>query len=317
MMRTALFLLGLAMAPGAPAADPLPLPVAVPDGAFRPLDEHLDPELARVLALELAKDPRRQALVAAGKLGVGLVDLEDPAVPRYAAVNGDVMMYAASMPKLVGLLAAHQALADGSLADSPALQQDLAAMIRVSSNPAASAVFDRVGLTRLEAAVRAPAHRFYDPARGGGLWMGRRYASGGPQRAEPMKGLFHAASARQLCRFYHLLATGRLVSRETSAKMLGHMVRPGLIDGFVPPLTALAPGADLYRKSGRWKTWSSDSALVWGGPGKRFILAAVSEAEGGEGLLRALVGVADATLAATRIAVRRPGAEARFTAFHP
>jgi beta-lactamase class A len=98
---------------------PPPLPLRVPDTAWRPLEQRWDPGLQAKLDQALREDQLWQSLMDRGKMAVGLVDLADPAWPRFARVNGEAMMYAASLPKLAILLAACQGLEDGSLAETP------------------------------------------------------------------------------------------------------------------------------------------------------------------------------------------------------
>src|SRR5689334_18040899 len=50
-----------------------------------------------------------------GRLAATLVDITDPARPRMAQVNGDQMMYAASLPKIAILLGAFQKAAEDRL----------------------------------------------------------------------------------------------------------------------------------------------------------------------------------------------------------
>ena len=60
-----------------------------------------------------------RSLVAKKKMSVALVDISDPAYPKYAALNGEHTMYAASMPKIAILLAVFQKIHDGELEDTP------------------------------------------------------------------------------------------------------------------------------------------------------------------------------------------------------
>lgn len=281
--------LGPAMAAPPPA---LPLKLGK---SWRALDDSLAPRLQRALETRLNRDPARRAMAAGKKLAVGLVDLRDPAKPRFARVNGDTMLYAASLPKIALLLAAYAALDDGSLRDSPELQADLTNMIRTSSNRAATAVIDRLGFEKIAATLTAPRFRLYDRSRGGGLWVGKRFAKQGRRVGDPMKNISHAATARQVCRFYYQLATGKLLGPERSRQMLGHLSAPGIHHGFVGVLDRRAPAAKLYRKSGTWSIWRADSALVWG-PERRYILVGLVEGGDGAKVLRSLVDVAEGAL---------------------
>ena len=50
-------------------------------------------------------NPAYRALINKKRLAVGIVDMHDPTHIAYATVNGDNMMYAASLPKIAILLA--------------------------------------------------------------------------------------------------------------------------------------------------------------------------------------------------------------------
>ncbi len=271
------------------------LPVVISDNAWKPLRECADPSLQYKLSRRLLANRRWRSLIGRGKMCVGLVDLRDPGEVRWAQVNGDIMIYAASLPKIAVLLAVFGALEDGTLEETPELKQDLIEMIRFSSNAAATRFIDDLGVKRIEAVVLDPHYKFYDPDHGGGLWVGKRYAQSGRRHPDPIKGLVHAATAAQVCRFYYLLATGRLISTERSRQMLEVMSKPDAKHKFVRALGHIAPDVTVYRKSGTWKRWHSDSVLVWG-EGRHYILVALVEDGRGEEILCDLVTVAEDAL---------------------
>ncbi|MEZ5146104.1 MAG: hypothetical protein R2759_03175 [Bacteroidales bacterium] len=64
-----------------------------------PLRELVDKSLEEKLLLQLNKNRQYKKLIEQKKMAVGLVDLRDPLNVKYARVNGNVMMYAASLPK--------------------------------------------------------------------------------------------------------------------------------------------------------------------------------------------------------------------------
>ena len=86
-----------------------------------------------------------RTLIQKRKMSVGVVDLSDPKRPSFARVNGRVMMYAASLPKIAVLLAAYVCFEDGTLEETREIQADLIAMIRTSSNQAATRLIDLIG----------------------------------------------------------------------------------------------------------------------------------------------------------------------------
>ena len=222
------------------------------------------------------------------KLTVGIVDLSVMDSIRYAGLNDNHMMYAASLPKIAILLAAMDAMENEELKETPEVITDLGLMIRKSNNKASTRMIDRLGYEKIESTLRAPKYKLYDEEVGGGLWVGKRYAAGGKRKPDPLKGLSHAATTRQVCSFYYQLAMGNLVSTERSKQMLKIMVDPGLHHKFVNTLDQIAPKAKLYRKSGSWKNYHSDSVLVWG-PERRYIMVVLLDDAYGENIIRALV----------------------------
>ncbi len=206
------------------------------------------------------------------------------------------MMYGASLPKLMVLLAAFQGFEDRTLKDTPEVHRDLIDMIRRSDNPAASRMIGRIGLRKIEALASSPRYQFYDPQKGGGIWLGGTYSHGGEKNPEPMTGLSHTATAYQLCRFYYLLAYGRLISPERSRQMLKIMAFPDLPGKFVSVLETTVPPNHLYRKSGEVRGFHADSVLVWDKGWRRYILVALIDDNRGEQILRELVPVAENVL---------------------
>jgi len=276
-------------------------PFLIQDDAWRPLRSCADTTLQRRLEQRLAQHDLWRRLWREAKLGVGLVDLRRLESPRFAQVNGDTMLEAASLAKIAVLLAAHQSLAAGSLEQTPELRTDLRAMIRVSSNAAATRVIERLGsgrlgLARIAAVLTSPRYALFEPRYGGGLWVGAAYPAGRDSLPDPLRGFLHAATATQVCRFYHLLLTGRLVDFEHSQAMLAAMSEPGLRTKFVRALAGRVPAARLYRKSGSWGLHHADSVLVWGEASQRYIAVALVEDPEGETILVQLLPALEATL---------------------
>lgn len=169
-------------------------------------------------------------------------------------------------------------------------------MIRKSSNEAATRMIDCIGLQRVQSVILDPRYRFYDREKGGGIWVGARYGGGGERICEPVKGLSHAATVTQVCRFYYRLATGTMICPERSRQMLEIFSTPGLHDKFVSVMEKSVPLDRLYRKSGEWSVWHSDSMLVWDGEWRRYILVAMIENPRGEDVLKDLVPVVERIL---------------------
>lgn len=275
-----------------------PIPVAV-DGQVKPISELKDEHLQELLTQQLNSNQKWKRLIKNKKLSIGIVDLSNPEDVRYAGVNDDYMMYAASLPKIAILLAAMDALENGELADTKEIREDLRLMISKSNNRASTRMIDRLGYAKIEAVLRAPETKLYDETVGGGLWVGKRYAAGGKRHPDPLKGLSHAATTRQVCSFYYQLVMGNLVSEKRSKEMLEILKDPALHHKFVSVLDNLAPKAKIYRKSGSWKNYHSDSALVWG-PQRQYIIVALVEDGLGEQVTRNLVKPLDKVLQASK-----------------
>jgi beta-lactamase class A len=266
------------------------LPLYMEDAKIKPLRTLVDPNLQASLENELNARPAWKKLIAQKKMAVGLVDLSDPENVRFARVNGNHMMYAASLPKIAILLAAVDAIDKGELKATKEVKADMRIMISKSNNAASTRMIDRVGYEKIEAVMTDPKYEFYDEENGGGLWVGKRYGGGGDTNREPLKQLSHAASVTQVCRYYYLLAFGKLVNENRSRQMLDIFEDPELHHKFVNTLDRIAPEARLFRKSGSWKNFHSDSILVWGkDPNRRYILVALIEDSRGEQIIRNLV----------------------------
>ena len=255
---------------------------------WQPLYNWVSPKLQKSLETRLNANQEWRRLIAAKKMAVCVVDLNG-GTPRFARVGGNQMMYAASLPKIAILLGAYASFEDGSLEETEEMKQDLSKMIRVSSNSAATRMIDRVGMAKIQKVLQDPQYGLYDKERGGGLWVGKRYASDGPRKGDPLYGISHGASATQVCRFYYLLATGRLINPQRSEQMLEHLVDPRLHHKFVSQIDELAPDATVYRKSGSWRNWHSDSIMVKGEEWRNYILVGLVESAKGEQILRGVL----------------------------
>ncbi|SDI24451.1 serine hydrolase [Winogradskyella thalassocola] len=263
------------------------LPIEVKDSITK-IDDLRNIQLQSILEKEINKNKTWKHLVANKSMAIGIVDLTDLNSIKYAGINDENMMYAASLPKIAVLLAAMDAIENGELEDSQEIQDDMKLMISKSNNQATTRMIDRVGYAKIEEVLRSPENQLYDEETGGGLWVGKRYGGGGDTNREPLKQLSHAATTKQVCNFYYQMITGNLVTDARSREMLEIMKNPALHHKFVNTLDKIAPKADVYRKSGSWKSYHSDSALVWG-PQRRYIIVALIDDNSGETIIRNLV----------------------------
>lgn len=272
-----------------------PLAVAT---AYHPEASHADLRAAENARIQEALDDSLKKLaldraVQEGRLAATLVDITDPEHPLMAQVNGDRMMYAASLPKIAILLGAFQKAAENRLTLDDAAVAELTLMIRNSSNSAASAMLQKVGMDYLAKVLQSERYRLYDPALNGGLWVGKPYGSGAAGQRDPLHNLSHGATAYQVARFYYLMETGQLVSPEASRRMKEIMGSPAIHHNFVKGLALTHPDAQLYRKSGTWRTFHADSAIVEH-DGRRYIAVGLSDdPKGGEWMRELIVAMDD------------------------
>lgn len=224
--------------------------------------------------------------IEAKQLALVLVIVTDPEKPRLAELNGRNMVYAASLPKIAILLGAAVAIDAGRLELNDELQADIDNMIRVSCNECATRVLEQVGRQELIEILQSPKYRFYDHTTTGGLWVGKDYGPGSAYQRDPLSGLSHGATALQAARFYYMLQAGTLASPQQTEMMLDVLSNSALNHKFVKGLSAY-PDLEIFRKSGTWKTYHADSALVRS-DGLAYIMIALSNNANGAAWLEQL-----------------------------
>jgi beta-lactamase class A len=210
-------------------------------------------------------------------------------------VNGNEMMYAASMPKIGILLGAFKRIERGELELDGELEDLMTRMIRYSSNTAATEVMDRVGREFIAEVLQSPEYDLYDREYGGGIWVGRAYAKRAAWKRDPLHNLSHGATTTQVARFYYMLEMGKLLPPDLSAKMLTMLSAPGVKHKFVAGILSSFPGAKIFRKSGTWRNYHADSAIIEH-DGKRYIAVAMLEDPKGEAIIRKLITDLDALI---------------------
>jgi beta-lactamase class A len=234
------------------------------------------------------------------KLSIALVDITRLNKPRVAAVNGDEMQYAASLPKIAILLGAFVEIEKGEMKLDTDTRESLTRMIRVSSNEDATRMLNRVGKQRLLGILQSRKFDLYDPKVNGGLWVGKEYGRSAAYQRDPLHNLSHGATAMQTARFYYLLETGRLVGPKLTREMKSMLGNPGIHHKFVKGL-ADYPDAKIYRKSGSWRQWHADSAIVEA-EGHKYIIVALAEDPNGGTWLSRLIQPIHQFMVPTRLA---------------
>jgi beta-lactamase class A len=230
------------------------------------------------------------------RLSVTLIDITNRRKPALASLNGDQMFYAASLPKIAILLAAFENIAAGKLELTPELDNLMKRMIRDSSNSAATEVIHRVGKERIAEILTSPRYRLYDPEHGGGLWLGKDFAKKGLWRRDPINNLSHGATSMEVARFWYMLENDMLVTPEYSKMMREILGVTHLNHKFAKALMAIDPYSEIMRKSGSWRTFHADSALIRHG-GYAYIIVGLSNDKDGSRWLESIETEFDAIIA--------------------
>jgi len=236
---------------------------------------------------ELLKEQRLLTMCRQERLAVSVADICDLDNPRYAGVNDHVMMYAASLPKIAVLLTAFEMFEQGKLPKTRQNIDMLTEMIRHSSNVDASRAIARVGFTNILKTMRDPRYKLYEPSIGG-LWIGKAFSKARVWRREPVKNTVHGATSNAAVRFYYLLERGELVNPQASKEMKAILGHPALNHKFVKGMSTLPGPMKIYRKSGTWSIYQSDSALIKHN-GHIYVVAALAESSRGEAILQKLI----------------------------
>lgn len=214
------------------------------------------------------------------RLSLALVDLTDRYHSRAAGINEDLMLYAASLPKVVILFALFKRLEEGSLIWDDNLLSLASDMIQISSNEAATKLFMLVGPTYILDLLRSPTFRLYDVKYGGGLWVGKEYGKGQAIEREPLKNLSHAASAMSVAHLYYLLERGVLLTPKWADMMRAVLDNSAFNNKLVKGYSRCCPRAQILRKSGTWRNFHSDSAIVQHGRHRYIIVVITDDPDG-------------------------------------
>jgi len=219
---------------------------------------------------------------------VGVLDLQRP---RLAMINPDRIEYAASVPKVGILLAYFQLHPEAAEKLDPATQHELGLMAKASNNEMASKFSHELGLKSIQKVL--DDYGFYDKDHGGGIWVGKHYGKDSERIGDPIADHSHAATARQLLRYFLLLEQGKLVSAAASKKMREIFESPEIPHDQIKFVKGLS-GRDvqIIRKWGTWEDWHHDCAVVIG-PGRHYILVAMTKHPKGDDYLEQLAPAVD------------------------
>jgi beta-lactamase class A len=243
-------------------------------------DSPVDPQFQQYLE-QVDRELKARYGLAAGQVTLGVLDLLGL---RLALLEPDRIEYAASISKLAILLAYFQEHYQPGRPLPSIVLHELGLMIKASSNEMATKFSRPLGLKRIQEVVES--YGFYDPNHGGGIWMGKHYGETTERIGDPVGDNSHAATARQLLRFYLLLEQGKLVSPEASQVMRDIFASPEIPHDSIKFVRGLAQRAvKIRRKWGSWEHWKHDSAVI-NGPGRHYIVVGLTHHPSGDEYLK-------------------------------
>ncbi len=227
------------------------------------------------------------------ELSVTLVDITEINNPKLAHANGHTSFYAASLPKLAILLAVYEEAHLGNLKLTPEINKAMNNMIRHSSNVDATHLYNLVGAERIAEILQSERYKFYDEEAGGGLWVGKPYGKQGAWKRDPLTNFSHAANGLQVARFYYMLQRNELTDPSYCPLIKDILSDSAIEHKFVKGLKAENPTAEIFRKSGTWRNYHSDSAIVETETGHTYIAVALSNTPNGGAVLEQVIKYMD------------------------
>ncbi|MDB6122578.1 MAG: hypothetical protein JWQ71_1571 [Pedosphaera sp.] len=234
-------------------------------------DTPANPELqAKLEAIDVGL--RAKYGMTTEQTAVGILDLQRLQVALVRPDRGD---YAASVAK-IGILLAYFQLHPAAATNLDAqTRHELGLMAKISSNEMAAKYSREMGLKEIQQVINS--YHLYDTNHGGGIWVGKHYGKGTERYGDPIGNNSHAATVRQLLRFYLMLEQGKLVSPEASKTMREIFASPDIPHDDIKFVRALK-GRDvqIIRKWGTWEDWYHDTADVTG-PGRHYVVATMTK----------------------------------------
>jgi beta-lactamase class A len=247
----------------------------------------VDPALQSALETTDAELRTRHGM-ASEHTAVGILDLKGL---RLAMIHPDRIEYAASVPKIGILLAFFQLRPDAARNLDPQTRHELGLMTKASNNEMAAKFSRQLGLAAIQDVLNSYA--LYDSTRGGGIWMGKHYGESDERIPDPIGGHSHAATVRQLLRFYLLLEQGKLVSPAASKTMREIFLSPETPHDPIKFVKGLAGrDVEIVRKWGSWENWFHDTAIITG-PNRHYILVGLTHHPKGDAYLVDLTAAID------------------------
>jgi beta-lactamase class A len=221
-----------------------------------------------------------QSNIKPDQRSVGILDLK---TCRLAMINPDRGDYAASVAKVGILLAYFQIHPEAATNIDPIAKHELGRMAKASDNEMASKYSHELGLKKIQSVLNS--YDLYNTNHGGGIWVGKHYGKGTERFGDPIGDNSHAATVRQLLRYFLWLEQGKLVSPAASKTMREIFASPDIPHDDIKFVKGLAGrNLQIIRKWGTWQDWLHDSAIITG-PNRHYILVAMTRNPKGDDYL--------------------------------
>lgn len=259
-----------------------------------PVDAQLQSKLERI-----DEELRGKYGMTTEQTAVGLLDLK---TVRLAMIHPDREEYAASVPKVGILFAYFQLHPEAATNLNAQTRHELGLMAKASNNEMAAKFSHEMGLKQVQAVLNE--QRFYDTNHGGGIWVGKHYGRDTERIGDPLHNFSHAATVRQLLRYFLELEQDKLVSPAASKVMREIFASPDIPHDDIKFVKGL-DGRDvqIIRKWGSWEDWLHDCAVITG-KDRHYIIVALTHHPKGDDYLVDLVKAVDDLMIAS--GVKRP-----------
>lgn len=209
-----------------------------------------------------AQGPVSKETARKRQMGAVVADITDLMNPHVAWYKPDVMYYAASLPKIAIVVGVFAQIDQGIITLDDSIETRLVGMIRNSSNQYATELLRLVGMKQLAEILQDERYgKLYDPAHGGGLWVGKEYGKGSVRIGDPLHNISHGATAMQAARFYYGIITGTVIDIKYRPLLVKIFSKPAIKHKFVKGLAG-RKNVEIYRKSGTWHDYHADSGVV-------------------------------------------------------
>jgi beta-lactamase class A len=244
-------------------------------GYDTPTDSKLQAALQKI-----DSDLRAKLGMQTNQTAAGVLDLK---TCRLAMINPDRGDYAASVAKVGILLAYFQLHPEAATNIDPIAKHELGRMAKASDNEMASKYSHELGLKKIQAVLNS--YDLYNTNHGGGIWVGKHYGKGTERYGDPIGDNSHAATVRQLLRYFLWLEQGKLVSPAASKTMREIFASPDIPHDDIKFVKGLAGrNLQIIRKWGTWQDWLHDCAVVTG-PNRHYIVIAMTRHPKGDDYL--------------------------------